>query len=92
VVFVSISLTLLTRPYDHYSAQEMNNSMHIPREQQKPYILHKAEPGQTHVVQCNKKDYNVRIIECFHSVPTVGYLFSEQRKKLKAEYVDKPGT
>lgn len=70
----------------------MNNSMHIPREQQKPYILHKAEPGQTHVVQCNKKDYNVRIIECFHSVPTVGYLFSEQRKKLKAEYVDKPGT
>lgn len=38
-------------------------------------------------------DFNIKVdvVQCCHSVPTVGYIFSESRTKLKAEYKDIPG-
>jgi ribonuclease Z len=36
--------------------------------------------------QFKKFQYQVKIVDCVHSVPTVGYCFSEFRSKLKSEY------
>lgn len=37
------------------------------------------------------KNFTVEIIECFHSVPCVGYGFTEKRNKLKDEYLGLSG-
>eukprot|EP01102_Stenamoeba_stenopodia_P004557 TRINITY_DN14858_c0_g1_i1.p1 TRINITY_DN14858_c0_g1~~TRINITY_DN14858_c0_g1_i1.p1 ORF type:complete len:285 (-),score=81.71 TRINITY_DN14858_c0_g1_i1:28-882(-) len=43
-------------------------------------------------VNVNKKsNLHVKVIDCTHGVPTVGFLFFELRKKLKQEYQGVPG-
>lgn len=37
------------------------------------------------------KDFSIEVIECYHSIPCVGFGFIEKRKKLKTEYSKLPG-
>lgn len=39
-----------------------------------------------------KSQYRVDIFKCYHSVPCIGYGFSECRKKLKTQYKDYKGS
>jgi ribonuclease Z len=43
-------------------------------------------PGDKFDINIKKKPYTVEVIQCYHSVPCVGYGFSEKRMKLKDEY------
>lgn len=38
-----------------------------------------------------KKEYLVRVIDCYHGVPCVGYMIFKKTKKLKAEFEGIPG-
>jgi ribonuclease Z len=48
-----------------------------------------AVPGGTVAL---RNDLELKFLPGRHRVPTVGYLFSETRRKLKDEYLDLPGT
>lgn len=74
----------------------------VDREQnlkQKPFEVNGVLPKQVYQILDNKyqvgyhslNNLKVDIIECHHSLPTVGYAFSEARMKLKKEFQDKPG-
>ena len=63
------------------SAQELNKCEEETNE--KPYDMNEVKGGDVFQVD---KSHSVRVIECTHTVPTVGYLFYEIRQKLKAEY------
>eukprot|EP01119_Soliformovum_irregulare_P003023 TRINITY_DN13303_c0_g1_i1.p1 TRINITY_DN13303_c0_g1~~TRINITY_DN13303_c0_g1_i1.p1 ORF type:complete len:292 (+),score=61.21 TRINITY_DN13303_c0_g1_i1:49-924(+) len=39
----------------------------------------------------NKRNFVVKVIDCDHTVPSVGFCFSEKRKKLRDEYKALPG-
>jgi ribonuclease Z len=47
-----------------------------------------AVPGRTHAL---RNDLELKFLPGRHRVPTVGYLFSETRRKLKDEFLDLPG-
>eukprot|EP01087_Luapelamoeba_hula_P021677 TRINITY_DN7620_c0_g2_i1.p1 TRINITY_DN7620_c0_g2~~TRINITY_DN7620_c0_g2_i1.p1 ORF type:complete len:322 (-),score=74.35 TRINITY_DN7620_c0_g2_i1:143-1108(-) len=49
------------------------------------YIWHGVQEGASFRVPSQQK-YSVEVIDCIHAVTSVGYLFSESRTKLKAEY------
>lgn len=51
------------------------------------YELRPAKPGESYTVPLKGKNYRLQIFKCYHTVPTVGYGLSEERKKLKAQYV-----
>ena len=53
------------------------------------YVIHPVSNG--YCVDFGKL-YHVKVIECFHTVPSVGYLFYEKRNKLKEEYKNLNGT
>lgn len=53
-------------------------------------ILEYSETGRIPLI-INKKSIDVEIIKCYHSIPCVGYGFTEKRKRLKNEYVNLPG-
>lgn len=55
------------------------------------YELNGVINGQKIEVSIRNHRWLVEIIECNHSVPTVGYGFSEIRKKLKPEYENLSG-
>jgi len=37
------------------------------------------------------KDFVIEVINCYHSIPCVGFGFIEKRRKLKSEYLNLPG-
>jgi len=55
------------------------------------YRLEEVKPGMTIEMDIKKKKYIVEIFKCFHTVGTVGYGFTELRRKLKKEYLELPG-
>jgi len=86
LIFVPIESVPFVQNYMH-SAQELNAVQVVDREanmKAKPFTLHGVSPGQNYPILNNR--YEVDIIKCHHSVPTVGYAFSEPRSKLKEEY------
>ena len=50
-----------------------------------------ASPGTTLDINIGKRPFRLEIIECYHSLPCVGYGLLERRMKLKPEYVGLPG-
>eukprot|EP00054_Salpingoeca_dolichothecata_P001670 m.20213 g.20213 ORF g.20213 m.20213 type:complete len:290 (-) comp12427_c0_seq2:119-988(-) len=75
------------------SAQEMSNN--APFEKDSDYTLNHhligVQPGDVLTMKRGQLRYEVRVFECFHSVPTVGYAFSAIRQKLKPEFQKLPG-
>jgi len=61
----------------------MNHLSNIAAEDEKPYHLFPVSSGEVHDVS---KTIRVRIVDCFHTVDTVGYCFYLLRPKLKKEY------
>jgi ribonuclease Z len=55
------------------------------------YKLNGVSDGDRLELEIKKKKIVVDIIKCDHTVPTVGYCFSEIRKKLKDEFIGLPG-
>lgn len=51
------------------------------------YDLRPAKPGETYSIPLKGKSYQLQIFKCFHTVPAVGYGLSEERKKLKQQYL-----
>jgi ribonuclease Z len=47
--------------------------------------------NSTRFSQAHLQKWSVRIIQCFHKVPSIGYAVSEIRQKLKPEYVGRSG-
>lgn len=43
------------------------------------------------IVDIKKSSWKIRVFECDHNVPCLGYGFSEMRKKLKPELLNTPG-
>ena len=50
------------------------------------YDLHGVEVNDNINLKIKNKDYVIEILECNHSVPTVGYGFTQKRQKLKDEF------
>ena len=50
------------------------------------YDLHGVKDGTFLYLKIKGKNFKIEIINCIHSVPCVGYGFSEVRSKLKDEY------
>lgn len=50
---------------------------------QQRFTLHGVSPSQ--IIDLDKS-YRVEIVQCHHTVPTVGYAFYEKRTKLKSEF------
>jgi ribonuclease Z len=51
-----------------------------------PYDMVPVLPGQVLEVVLRKKPFRVRVLECCHGVPCVGYGFSEVRTRLRPEF------
>jgi len=81
-VWVPKRMESYCRSYLH-AAQELNGLRPIAVEDEKPFTLHACAPGETYDVG---KGVRVRVLECFHTVDTVGYAFSLVRPKLKKVY------
>ncbi len=47
--------------------------------------------GQRLDLTRGKKKYVAEVFDCDHTLPCVGYIFSEVRRKLKTQYADTPG-
>jgi ribonuclease Z len=71
-----------------HSAMQLNDTQEIPFSRR--YSVHAAAPGETYEIE-GKKKYYVKIVECNHSIPCVGYCFLELRSKLKEQYKDMKG-
>lgn len=46
------------------------------------YTLVEVQAGEIYDITIKNKEYQIEIIKCYHNVPTVGYGFSEKRRKL----------
>ena len=68
------------------SAQNLNDCQPDSFEK---FVLHGVKTGNT--IDISKNLYSVHVIECVHTVPSVGYLFYERRSKLKDEYKNLDG-
>jgi len=55
------------------------------------YKLNSVKPEQKLELMIKNKKFVVEVIKCFHSIPCVGYGFSEVRQKLKEEYKNLAG-
>eukprot|EP01121_Diplochlamys_sp_Union-15-3_P009438 TRINITY_DN2573_c0_g1_i1.p1 TRINITY_DN2573_c0_g1~~TRINITY_DN2573_c0_g1_i1.p1 ORF type:complete len:209 (+),score=23.16 TRINITY_DN2573_c0_g1_i1:74-700(+) len=73
------------------AATELNENSKIQEDRKGgcKYTIHALEPGST--VKLEKEKFIIKVIECDHSVPTIGYCISEQRNKIKDEYKGLPG-
>lgn len=50
-----------------------------------------CKSGTTFEMEIRKKRMEIRVIRCYHTVPCVGYGFTELRRKLKDEYLGMEG-
>lgn len=57
----------------------------------KKYTLHGVIENTQLKINIRNKPWVVDVIKCYHTVPCIGYGFSEIRKKLKDEYKDLSG-
>ena len=89
-LFVPAHATGLVERYLH-AAQALTDSQEPPPGfvWTRAYDLVGVSPGDQHAISRGR--IVVDIIACHHSVPCVGYIFSERKKKLKAEYIGLSG-
>jgi ribonuclease Z len=73
------SITMLNDEYPNPEFENKENG------NMKCYNIVPVKPGISDVILRNKK-YELEVIKCYHSVPCVGYGFSEFKTKLKDEY------
>lgn len=52
------------------------------------YTIHGVDAGEE--FELNDR-FSIKVIQCFHSVPSIGYAIREKRSKLKPEYHGMPG-
>jgi ribonuclease Z len=72
--------------HDNISSMfEMSTCSRTPRIMTKINIKD-VFPGDTFIIKDGKNDIEVRVFWCDHTVPCVGYGFSEIRRKLKPEF------
>jgi len=73
------------------AATELNENAKIEADRKHgcKYTIHPVGKGDK--IDLQNEKYVVKVVECNHSVPTVGYCFSELRNKIKDEYKDLPG-
>ncbi len=91
-IYLPTHATALLEDY-LYAAQILTDSQPSPPDRiwTPAYQMIGVEAGQTIPLPRGKKTYRVSVLQCDHSVPCVGYLFSEDRTKLKEEYTGLPG-
>ena len=53
--------------------------------------LHPVKPHDMFTRYIKNKEFIIEVIECFHTVPCVGYGLIERRKKLQDKYLGLPG-
>lgn len=63
-----------------------NGNMNLPS-----YQINRIVPFKKINFSENKRNYQIEVFKCFHTVPTNGYGLSEIKKKLKPEYIGKKG-
>jgi len=71
----------------HSSFTLMNNG----KKKSPPFTVHQVKPGDTFHFTEGKKNFEVEVFQCYHTVDTVGYGISEIRNKLKEEFMGKEG-
>ena len=70
-----------------YITNTLNFSKSNHRDSYDYFKVYGKLPEETfEIITTTKKQLQVSVIKCFHSVPCVGYGFSEKRKKLKEQY------
>jgi ribonuclease Z len=81
-----------------YAANDATSIVHKAGELKEPehyysknYQIVGVTAGEIYNLEIKGKKFIVSIIKCDHSVPCVGYGFSECRTKLKKEYIGLPG-
>ena len=75
-------LTMLTR----YS-QALNDCRDILEDEGDVIRYIGVSAGETYpLIDCKGGNLEVRVVQCFHTVPCLGYVIFEQKKKLKEEY------
>lgn len=52
------------------------------------YIINGVECGSIINEKMNARLFEIQIFRCFHSIPCIGYGFTEIRRKIKKEYID----
>ena len=55
------------------------------------YQMNPVDPGTFELI-IKKRKFVIEVIQCFHTVPCVGYGLNEKRRKLKKEYMGLPGS
>ncbi|MCP4138525.1 MAG: hypothetical protein GY754_46635 [bacterium] len=63
----------------------LNRGVPFTPEMARPYTLHGVSPHENEIEYGKENRYSVKIVECAHTVPCVGYCFTETIKKLKPE-------
>jgi ribonuclease Z len=66
----------------HSSFTMMNNGLR----KSPPFRVHQIKAGDSFRFEEGKKNYQIDVFKCYHTVDTVGYGVSEIRMKLKDEY------
>lgn len=86
-IYVPIESVKLIESYmsSLYSAND-NSSNKLPSYCNNYQIIG-VSPGEKYNLEIKGKKFVVEIIKCYHSVPCVGYGFTEVRQKLKSEYL-----
>lgn len=68
------------------SAYKVNNKYDKTHTLEKKYNVIGVTPYTTYNQALNKRSFTIEIFKCYHSVPTVGFGFNENRKRIKPEY------
>jgi ribonuclease Z len=87
---VDIYLPAEAEPYaEAYlrAATELNHGPTFDPSHTPEYRLHGVRSGDEFTAG-GRRTYTVRVVECLHKVPCVGYCFAEKKKTLRPEYED----
>jgi len=91
-VFAPAEIIKYIKLYSTSAAQLNNCSDDIdPKDPSQSMILLPADIDIEYKVYAEKREFLMKCIKCHHTVPSIGYTFSEIRKKLKDEFKDLPG-
>eukprot|EP00760_Papus_ankaliazontas_P039769 PhM_4_TR9778/c0_g1_i1/m.39241/K00784/rnz; ribonuclease Z len=75
------------------SAQELTNHGYFTEEvpYETNHVSRGVKCGDVLDVKLRNQDFVVEVVDCAHSIPSVGFLFHRLKTKLKAEYQSLPG-
>lgn len=77
--------------HDYISSMFSLNAVEQVLECRNWYNYHSQYSKEFFPIKCNGKSIQVNIFQCDHRIPTIGYGFTEIRKKLKSEYLSLSG-